>query len=428
MNKKIQIIISILAIMIIGITSLNHSQESVLLVLYGEVFQPDGVTHIVEQYPVIIYNLSKSDTARTTIGALETGKYEAAFVDFYNNAAVSVGDSIRIVIDSLGGGILVSPPEYEVKASDITNKRIKYSFRIVDEIAIDLSVQAPPAQPGIPGQDDTFTFNVINTGDVEDNYNINVMQTYSEWSCMYPNLVGPVKIGDTVFVDVIVHVPDSISEPTNNYITLHACSYMDPQMCAKDHTYEVIATALQNSSIVYKNYFVEIYWQLYMDVAIDKLSIWKRGKDEEHYKKIEDTEIERIGNARYICRDHDVSSGLRYEYQIGISNEQGVLYIEIGSIEIPPIDLMLYQNHPNPFNPATTIRYYLPQASRVNLQIYDISGRRVIDLVDKIQSKGFHTADWDGFDEHGNSVASGVYFYKLKVGKKTISRKMVLLK
>jgi flagellar hook assembly protein FlgD len=90
--------------------------------------------------------------------------------------------------------------------------------------------------------------------------------------------------------------------------------------------------------------------------------------------------------------------------------------------------LTLYQNHPNPFNPSTVIRYYLPERGHVVLDVYDTSGRRVVRLVDGERDKGMHHADWSGADARGIPVASGVYFYRLSAGKETISRKMILMR
>ncbi len=93
-----------------------------------------------------------------------------------------------------------------------------------------------------------------------------------------------------------------------------------------------------------------------------------------------------------------------------------------------PSVLTLEQNHPNPFNPSTTIRYYLTNECQAKLEVYDSSGKRIACLVDAQQKQGPYAIDWNGRDERGVSVSSGVYFYRLTAGKETISKKMVLLK
>ena len=100
---------------------------------------------------------------------------------------------------------------------------------------------------------------------------------------------------------------------------------------------------------------------------------------------------------------------------------------ETSQVVTPALPLSLCQNFPNPFNPSTTISYYVPETAPVNLEVYDIAGRRVVGLVGKIEEKGRHAVIWNGEDAAGNSVAPGVYFYRLTAGRETIAKKMVLL-
>lgn len=88
-----------------------------------------------------------------------------------------------------------------------------------------------------------------------------------------------------------------------------------------------------------------------------------------------------------------------------------------------PSSFKLSQNYPNPFNPATTIGYTLPSNSQVDLVVYNILGQEVMTLVNKYQMAGVHSVSFNG-----SSLASGIYFYRLTAGKKTINRKMLLLK
>ncbi len=93
----------------------------------------------------------------------------------------------------------------------------------------------------------------------------------------------------------------------------------------------------------------------------------------------------------------------------------------------------LEQNHPNPFNPETTIRYSLPSRAQVQLVIYDLAGRVVKYLVSEQQAPGEHSAQWNGRDDAGNSVASGVYAYRLTATPSfgaavTLTRKLTFMK
>ncbi|MCH8125576.1 T9SS type A sorting domain-containing protein [candidate division KSB1 bacterium] len=93
-----------------------------------------------------------------------------------------------------------------------------------------------------------------------------------------------------------------------------------------------------------------------------------------------------------------------------------------------PKKFALYDNYPNPFNPTTTIKYDLPEATDVKLVIYNILGQRVKTLIDKKQLAGSYTVQWDGKNGTNLKVASGVYIYRIEAGKNIKARKMLLLK
>jgi hypothetical protein len=88
----------------------------------------------------------------------------------------------------------------------------------------------------------------------------------------------------------------------------------------------------------------------------------------------------------------------------------------------------LERSYPNPFNPATTIPYRIAKDTWVSLDIYDATGRLVRRLVNASQPAGSYSITWAGRDESDRRVASGVYFYRLTAGDRTLTRKMVLLK
>jgi flagellar hook assembly protein FlgD len=89
----------------------------------------------------------------------------------------------------------------------------------------------------------------------------------------------------------------------------------------------------------------------------------------------------------------------------------------------------LDQNYPNPFNPTTTIEYSIAETGFVSLKVYDVAGQLVRTIVDEVQSPGqVRPVRWNGLNDRGHSVSSGVYFYKLTAADFTKTRKMVLLK
>jgi flagellar hook assembly protein FlgD len=89
----------------------------------------------------------------------------------------------------------------------------------------------------------------------------------------------------------------------------------------------------------------------------------------------------------------------------------------------------LAQNRPNPFNPTTTIEFTVKERANVQLRIYNVAGQLIRTLVNEARTPGeVHTATWDGRNDAGQSVSSGVYFYKLVAGTFVQTKKMVLLK
>ncbi len=107
----------------------------------------------------------------------------------------------------------------------------------------------------------------------------------------------------------------------------------------------------------------------------------------------------------------------------------------IRGAEETPADYSLDANYPNPFNPTTTIRFALPEDSHISLRLYNALGEEIRTLVDDIRSAGFTAVEWDGRNSNGESVASGVYFYRIQANALgnpehsfTSLRKMILMK
>jgi len=106
------------------------------------------------------------------------------------------------------------------------------------------------------------------------------------------------------------------------------------------------------------------------------------------------------------------------------------------SVESPDVELTTFsleQNYPNPFNPETVIRYHLQESGRIKLAVYDLRGRKIRTLADLQQKVGTHSILWNGTNDAGNRVASGVYFYRLTTfspgnsATRSISGKMTLI-
>ena len=119
----------------------------------------------------------------------------------------------------------------------------------------------------------------------------------------------------------------------------------------------------------------------------------------------------------YDCSSN-VPVSVNFEYLLVDVNDETIIYSKFN-----------LSNYPNPFNPTTRISFSIPEESKVDLSIYNIKGQRVKSLVKESFESGNHSVVWNGVDDSGKSVGSGVYFYKLNVnGKSKLVKKCLLLK
>ena len=87
----------------------------------------------------------------------------------------------------------------------------------------------------------------------------------------------------------------------------------------------------------------------------------------------------------------------------------------------------IHQNYPNPFNPITTLRYDLPENSRVNIIIYDMLGREVKTLINQTQDAGYRSVIWDATNDYGKPVSAGIYLYQIQAGEYMQTKKLSLI-
>jgi len=88
----------------------------------------------------------------------------------------------------------------------------------------------------------------------------------------------------------------------------------------------------------------------------------------------------------------------------------------------------LYQNYPNPFNHSTQIKFHMKKSAKARLIIYNVQGQFIKVLLDDFKNAGSHQVVWDGTDQHGQQVSSGLFFYQLKSGDKIVTQKMIHIK
>jgi len=145
------------------------------------------------------------------------------------------------------------------------------------------------------------------------------------------------------------------------------------------------------------------------------------------------TDIERIsygGNELYVITSSGTDTFAR-ETIVRIDFIPDTTTVGVDDPRDRPVSIdpsFLFQNRPNPFLPETQIAFELPLAGRAELRIYDVSGRLVRTLVDERRPAGPHSVMWNGRDETGRKVASGVYFYSLSAPGVDENRRMILVK
>ena len=118
----------------------------------------------------------------------------------------------------------------------------------------------------------------------------------------------------------------------------------------------------------------------------------------------------------------DVQTSLISNAKVSVSNSS-----IIGGTTIPT-EYRLGQNYPNPFNPETEIRYDIPEQTNVTIRIFNSMGRTIRTIVNKNQQAGSYIIRWDGKDEMGIPVSSGIYFYQMTTNQYNQIMKMILIK
>lgn len=188
-----------------------------------------------------------------------------------------------------------------------------------------------------------------------------------------------------------------------------------------------IATLLAGFTASYDDGSIDLAWSLSRRDEEVRFAVSRAKDGTDEYTALAD-EISG-GDLSFSYRDRTVEPGTSYRYRVAYVDGAGAhVLFDTEPVAVPAIPLTLYQNWPNPFNPATTVEYYLPAAAAVRLEIFDVAGHRIRCLVNARQDKGKYSAAWNGADESGRAVAAGIYIYRLSADKATFSRKMILLR
>jgi len=161
------------------------------------------------------------------------------------------------------------------------------------------------------------------------------------------------------------------------------------------------------------------------DLGVQAVNVY-RGEGDASFIRL--ATITEIDGSRFDYTDKSVAPGKAYRYQIGVTDGDGEFMSAIQSVAMPALKTGVQQNYPNPFNPQTAIRFTLSSNERVELVVYDATGGVVRTLVNETRAAGNHDVTWDGRNNGGATVASGVYFYRFHAGKISETKRMVLLK
>jgi len=188
----------------------------------------------------------------------------------------------------------------------------------------------------------------------------------------------------------------------------------------------IVPATLQTYDSYWDGNHVEVTWRL---IAIEGAISFEvlRAVGGGHFEKVDRAAIAEYRD-EFTFVDFDAEPGKTYRYRI-VVQEDGVAVASFeSSITTPATRVSLGQNYPNPFNPTTQISFVIDNSTHASLAVFDASGRLVHTLVDRALRPGTFVESWDGRDADGNSVASGVYFFRLTAGKQVLTRKAVLLK
>lgn len=182
--------------------------------------------------------------------------------------------------------------------------------------------------------------------------------------------------------------------------------------------------------------FVELKWRTESEVHNLGFDLYRSESGDGPYVKVNGLRIEGAGSTttfhEYAYVDRFVREGRRYFYYLEDIDFSSVRtkssIVEVLVARRLPEQFALLQNAPNPFNPVTEIRYQLSEASVAVIAIYDALGREVRVLVDGFVEAGYRSMVWDGRDEAGELVASGVYVIRMEAGDFLAVRKLTLIR
>ena len=271
-----------------------------------------------------------------------------------------------------------------------------------------------------PMDEVSYVFSLWNTNGDEhsfdmDSNNVNLSEDLFDNSEYHWFVTSVDMENEMVHSDTVHFFTDVLPEPPSNFVTI-----------APANGSEGLATEVEFvwNATVDPDPYEYIEYQVRLSVDIDDSSTYVLSE------LVTDTSVTMLleDNTQYfwtvVAMDSD-------GFVVG-SNDNTINHLVVGTLSLDddliPETFALYQNYPNPFNPITQIRYGIPEASVVNVIVYDVMGHEVTSLVNQRQDAGYHVISWDATNYLGDPVSAGMYFYSIRAGDFMETRKMILLK
>jgi len=299
-----------------------------------------------------------------------------------------------------------------------------YVFRLVEGGPIaDFELLAPPRQAGHGGQLLFFSFDLINTSQGAASYDIVATNSHN-WTTSQParlNLAGSSSTVITVLVDVPMDVVETVDVDVEVCVTSRVT---ERTLCKS--TEVTTPVLLQEFSARLAEGGVALDWSL--DVGADDRGelVVLRAPAAVPAARIERIRLA-LGSRGWV--DHDVHAREAYVYALGLQTHSGLAILGERHIRVTaPGRSRLLGNTPNPFNPATSIRFDLAEPGDVALRVFDARGRLVHTLLRPDLAAGRHQMLWRGGDHAGNPQPGGVYFYEIRSPRWSARGRMVLLR
>ncbi|MEE4312568.1 MAG: T9SS type A sorting domain-containing protein [candidate division KSB1 bacterium] len=173
---------------------------------------------------------------------------------------------------------------------------------------------------------------------------------------------------------------------------------------------------------------IVLSWEAEHEYLVRGYNIYRREAESAQYEKLNEMIIE--GERSYFFDDPDVTRSVAYQYRLEVITIDGTSRVlaDISVNVSSPEKYGLYPNYPNPFNAHTIFKYQIPVETHVVVEIFNLLGRRIRTLVNDNKSPGSYSVSWDGFDDEGVPVVSGIYFYHLSTRGFKDTRRMTVVR